>query len=67
MKSIYKGWSAEISCYYQTKRKIVLQEWSEPQGELNLGISKQLLKAKESLRLSVHDITYFQNHSGYAS
>ncbi|HEX7903975.1 MAG TPA: outer membrane beta-barrel protein [Chitinophagaceae bacterium] len=62
-----KGWGFEISGYYQTKSQIDLQEWLKPQGELDLGISKQILKNKGSLKLSVRDITYFQNYSGYST
>jgi hypothetical protein len=61
------GWGFEVSGYYQTKSQIDLQEWLEPQGELNLGISKQILKNKGSIKLSVRDITYFQNYSGQAT
>ncbi len=59
-----KGWGVEISGYYQTRSQIDLQEWLTPQGELNFGISKQLMKNKASLKLNVRDITYFQNYSG---
>ena len=62
-----KGWAVEVSGYYQTKSQIDLQEWLKPQGELDLGVSKQILKNKGSLRLSVRDITYFQNYSGYST
>ena len=62
-----KGWGAEISGYYQTKSQTDLQEWLKPQGELDLGVSKQILKGKGSLKLSVRDITYFQNYSGYST
>ncbi|HEX8332340.1 MAG TPA: outer membrane beta-barrel protein [Segetibacter sp.] len=62
-----KGWGAEVSGFYQTKSQTDLQEWLEPQGELNLGLSKQILKGKGTLRLSIRDITYFQNYSGYAT
>ena len=62
-----KGWGAEISGYYQTKSQIDLQEWLKPQGELDLGISKKILKDKGSLKLSVRDITWFQNYSGYST
>ncbi|ANE49978.1 outer membrane beta-barrel family protein [Flavisolibacter tropicus] len=62
-----KGWGAEISGFYQTKSQIDLQEWLKPQGELNLGVSKQVLKGKGSLKLSIRDITYFQNYSGYST
>jgi iron complex outermembrane recepter protein len=62
-----KGWAVEISGYYQTKSQIDLQEWLKPQGELDLGVSKQILKNKGTLRLSIRDITYFQNYSGYST
>ena len=59
-----KGWGVEVSGYYQTRSQIDLQEWLLPQGELNFGISKQVLKNKGTLKLNVRDITYFQNYSG---
>jgi hypothetical protein len=62
-----KGWGVEVSGYYQTKSQIDLQEWLTPQGELDLGVSKQILKNKGSLKLSVRDITLFQNYSGYST
>ena len=62
-----KGWSFELSGYYQTKSQIDLQEWLKPQGELNLGVGKQIMKKKGTLRLSIRDITYFQNYSGYST
>ncbi len=65
--SIGKGWGFEISGYYQTRSQVDLQEWLTPQGELNLGVSKQILKDKGSLKLNVRDLTYFQNYSGTAT
>ncbi len=62
-----KGWSLELSGYYQTKSQIDLQEWLEPQGELNIAVGKQILKKKGTLRLSVRDLTYFQNYNGYST
>ncbi|MBL0335226.1 MAG: TonB-dependent receptor [Chitinophagaceae bacterium] len=62
-----KGWGFEISGYYQTKGQIDLQEWLKPQGELDAGISKQIMKNKGTLKLSVRDITSFQNYSGYST
>ena len=62
-----KGWGFELSGYYQTKSQIDLQEWLKPQGELNAGISKQILKNKGTLRLTIRDITYFQNYSGFST
>lgn len=62
-----KGWSFELSGYYQTRSQIDLQEWLEPQGELNFGVAKQILKKKGTLKLGVRDISYFQNYSGYST
>ncbi len=62
-----KGWSFELSGYYQTKSQIDMQEWLEPQGELNFGVGKQILKKKGTLRLNIRDITWFQNYSGYST
>jgi iron complex outermembrane recepter protein len=62
-----KGWSLELSGYYQTKSQIDLQEWLEPQGELNIGVGKQILKKKGNLRLSIRDLTYFVNYNGYST
>lgn len=62
-----KGWGFEVSGYYQTRSQIDLQEWLEPQGELDLGISKSIMKNKGSLRLSVRDITLYQNYSGFST
>ncbi len=62
-----KGWALELSGYYQTKSQIDLQEWLKPQGELNFGVSKQVLKNKGTVRLNIRDITYFQNYSGYST
>jgi iron complex outermembrane recepter protein len=62
-----KGWGAEISGYYQTKSQIDLQEWLKPQGELDLGVSKEIMTGKGSLKLNIRDITYFQNYSGYST
>jgi hypothetical protein len=62
-----KGWSAELGGYYQTKSQIDLQEWLTPQGQLDAGISKQILKNKGTLRLTVRDIFHTQNYSGYST
>jgi iron complex outermembrane receptor protein len=62
-----KGWSFELSGYYQTRSQIDLQEWLEPQGELNIGVGKQVLKKKGTVRLSIRDLTYFQNYNGYST
>jgi hypothetical protein len=65
--TLKKGWGLEVSGYYQTRSQIDLQEWLKPQGELNLGVSKQLFKNKGSLKLSIRDVTLFQNYSGFST
>ncbi len=62
-----KGWAAELSGYYQTKSQIDLQEWLTPQGQLDLGVSKSILKNQGSLRLAVKDLFHTQNYSGYST
>lgn len=62
-----KGWGVEISGYYQTRSQVDLQEWLKPQGQLDIGVSKQVLKNKGSVKLNVRDLTYFQNYSGYST
>ena len=61
-----KGWAAEFSGYYQTSSQIDLQESLTPQGEMGAGVSKLILKGRGTLRLSVRDILYTQNYSGYS-
>jgi outer membrane receptor protein involved in Fe transport len=61
-----KGWAAEISGYYLTNSQIDLQESLTPQGEAGVGVSKQILKNKGTLRLNIRDFLYTQNYSGYS-
>ena len=62
-----KGWSAELSGYYQSNSQIDLQESLTPRGEMGFGISKQIMKGKGTLRLNARDIFYTQNYSGYSN
>lgn len=62
-----KGWSAEISGYYQTNSQIDLQESLTPQGELGAGIAKQIMKNKGTIRLAIRDMFHTQNYSGYST
>ncbi|HEX7846828.1 MAG TPA: outer membrane beta-barrel protein [Chitinophagaceae bacterium] len=61
-----KGWAAELSGYYQTNSQIDLQESLTPQGEMNIGVSKKILREKGTLRLTLRDIFKTQNYSGYS-
>jgi iron complex outermembrane receptor protein len=58
-----KGWSAELSGWYRSKG-IWGQIISHPMGGLNTGVSKQVMKAKGSVKLSVRDIFYTQPARG---
>jgi iron complex outermembrane recepter protein len=60
------GWAAELSGYYLSNSQTDLQETLIPQGEMGAGISKQIFQNKGTLRLSIRDIFYTQNYSGYS-
>lgn len=62
-----KGWAAELSGYYLSNSQIDLQETLTPQGEMGAGISKQVLKNKGTIRLTIRDMFYTQNYSGYST
>jgi iron complex outermembrane recepter protein len=62
-----KGWSAELSGYYLSNSQIDLQESLTPQGEMGLGIAKQIWKNKATIRFAIRDLFYTQNYSGYSN
>ena len=51
-----KGWSAELSGFYRGKG-IEGQIIIKPLGQINVGVQKQILRNKGSLKLTVRDIT----------
>jgi len=55
-----KGWSAELSGFYNHKNLIVGQSFIGPMWALTTGISKQVLKNKGTIRLSVRDVLLTQ-------
>ena len=57
------GWSAEVSGWYRTKG-IWGQIKSYPMGALTTGVSKQVMKGKGSVKMSVRDIFYTQPARG---
>ncbi len=59
-----KGWSAELSGFYITKNQNDIQEILEPTGQVSAGVSKQVLKSKGTVRLTVRDIFYTQAMAG---
>ena len=64
-----KGWSAELSGFYRTKglEGVI---FIEQMGQVNGGISKQVLKNKGSIRLTFKDIfagSVFKGYSKYSN
>ena len=59
-----KTWAAELSGFYITKNQNDIQEVLEPTGQVSAGISKQVLKSKATIRLTVRDIFYTQSMAG---
>lgn len=60
-----QGWSLEANGYWISRSQADIQEVVEPTGQVGLGISKQVLKNKGSLKLTARDIFYTQNMAGF--
>ncbi len=60
-----KGWSAELTGMYTSRSQQDIQEILLPTGMVSLGISKQVLKNKGTLKLSFRDIFYTQVMAGH--
>lgn len=52
-----KGWGAEVSGFYRGKG-VWGQILTKPMGQLNAGVTKQVLKGKGTVKLTVRDILY---------
>ncbi len=59
-----KNWSAELSGFYITKNQNDIQEVLEPTGQVSMGVARQVLKAKGTVRLTLRDIFYTQAMEG---
>jgi iron complex outermembrane recepter protein len=59
------GWSAELSGFYITRAQNDLQEVLDPTGQVAVGVGKQILKNKATLKLSIRDIFYTQAMQGW--
>jgi len=59
-----KGWSAELSGIYTTKSQQDLQEVLDPTGQVSIGLAKQVLKNKGTVKLTARDIFYTQSMAG---
>jgi len=58
-----KGWSAELSGFYRTEGLDGLFV-IKPFGVMNIGVGKQILKNKGSIRLNVRDVFWSQQIKG---
>jgi len=65
--TIGKIYTAEISGFYITKARQDIQEVQYPTGQLALGISRQLLNKKATLKLTARDILYTGAFSGFTN
>jgi iron complex outermembrane receptor protein len=64
-----KGWAAELSGFYRTKG-VEGVIFIQPIGQVNAGLSKQIMKNKASLKLNVRDIFHgnvFKGSSRYGN
>jgi len=59
-----KGWAAELTGFYISKSQNDLQEVLQPTGQVSAGLSKQVLRNKGSLKLTVRDLFYTQAMEG---
>ncbi len=55
-----KGWAGEISGFYTSKSQNDLREIVDPAGQLSLGVSKNILQNKGTVKLSIRDVFYTQ-------
>ncbi len=59
-----KGWSAEVSGFYQGKNLVSSNIIGEPMGMFSLGGGKKILKDKGSVRLNLRDPLYLMHFNG---
>jgi iron complex outermembrane recepter protein len=59
-----RGWAAELTGFYISKNQNDLQEVLQPTGQLSAGLSKQVLKKRGSLKLTLRDMFYSQTMEG---
>lgn len=63
--TILKKYNAEVSGFYTTRARNDLQEVLYPTGQLSLGVSRQVLKKKATLKFSARDIFYTNAMEGF--
>lgn len=60
-----KGWTGECSGFYIGRNQNDIQEILEPNGQLSLGVAKQILKNKATLKLTGRDLLYTIRMAGW--
>lgn len=55
-----KGWSGELTGVYTSRSQHDIQEVVDPAGQLSLGIAKQVLQQKGTIKLAFRDVLYTQ-------
>lgn len=59
-----RGWSGELTGFYNTRSQQDLQEIVDPAGQVSAGIAKTVLKNKGTVKMGVRDIFYTQAMKG---
>lgn len=60
-----KGWDAELSGFYRgnsLEGVLVIR----PMGGMNVGLNKQVIKGKGTIKMSISDVFYTQQFNGYS-
>lgn len=55
-----KGWSGELTGLYTSRSRNDIQELIDPAGQLSIGVAKQVLGQKGTLKCSFRDVLYTQ-------
>src|SRR5206468_2799009 len=61
-----KGWTAEISGWYNSKQLVSSAILMNPMGMFSLGAGKQILKGKGTVRVNLRDPLYLASFTGFS-
>lgn len=64
---IGENYTAELSGFFTGPARNDLQERLLPTGQLNIGVARNVMKKKGTLKLSVRDLLHTQTMSGYTT
>jgi hypothetical protein len=60
-----KGWSGEVSGFFNSRSQVDIQEILDPAGQLTVGIARQVLAGKGTVRIAARDIFHTQWMKGF--